>query len=208
MFDGCSPLYGNTNEYGSSPDPVFPFPNLSEPVSRDKLDSPQLPPATDPSPSKSPLDIQDENEVNDDIQTIALRVRAEIARFEEALQTHATVLRAKEIKRLEEAFEVRGLRPFSTIRLQRVLALARFHHSIFDHDAALRITEIAMNETCTDYSSATDLEVPGVLEFDQARYDAQQETGAEFFALHELNSELRVLCAQQRAEERPRERPA
>ncbi|KAJ7625159.1 hypothetical protein B0H17DRAFT_1151246 [Mycena rosella] len=183
-------------------DPGFPpFHSCSEPVLCDWVESrPQTAlPSTPPADLSRPASVVSRNEVVNinEVKAIVIHMLADYPKLDRAMEA----LRARdELARLKEAFEeVRGLRAFATICLQRVVALARFHQLI-DPAAALRFTSMVMAETCADYS-ATHLEVPGMPDFDPAVYEAQQQTGIHFCDLYKVHSEVRDFCAQQVGDE-------
>ncbi|KAJ7688724.1 hypothetical protein B0H17DRAFT_1297194 [Mycena rosella] len=141
----------------------------SEPVLRDWVESrphaalPSIPPADLFRPASA---VSREEVVDiDEVKAIVIRPRRL-----SALGTSSQGLRGGA-----------GLRVFTIIRLQRVVALARFHQLI-NPAAALHFTSMAMAETCPDYS-ATHLEVPEMPDFEPAAYEAQQQTGIHFWDL-------------------------
>jgi CO dehydrogenase/acetyl-CoA synthase delta subunit len=101
----------------------------------------------------------------------------------------------------EQAFaEVSELPAFNTIRLQRALALARYHALIHDYAAAIDIAEDAIGAASIDYGE--DGEYVGKPGFDQAKYDQEREAINVVFALDDLVKEMRgIYEAQQDAEE-------
>jgi hypothetical protein len=101
----------------------------------------------------------------------------------------------------EQAFEeVSELPPFNALRIQRLLALARYHALIHDYAAAIDIAEGAIGAASIDYGE--DGEYVGKPGFDQAKYDQEREAINVVFALDDLVKEMRgIYEAQQDAEE-------
>jgi hypothetical protein len=93
----------------------------------------------------------------------------------------------------EKTFEeMSELSPFNTIRLQRLLALARYHASIHDHAAAYAIAVDAVGAAAAEYGEM-DSEFPGKPGFDQAKFDKEQETIDEVLALDDLAKQIAEL---------------
>jgi CO dehydrogenase/acetyl-CoA synthase delta subunit len=101
----------------------------------------------------------------------------------------------------EQAFEeVSELPPFNTLRLQRLLALARYHALIHDYAGAIDIAEGAIGAASVDYGE--DGEYVGKPGFDQAKYDQERETIGVVYTLDDFAKQMIELYeAQQDAEE-------